>query len=97
MKIIIYNEVGDFGEDKDVAAKLRKELINPCVKERKIITIDFSGVRLITQSFAHALISDVLRSGGESSLNYINFHNCAPGVQGIVETVVQYSLETMED
>jgi hypothetical protein len=52
---------------------------------------------LTTQSFVHALISDVLRSEGEKILDRIEFKGCAPGVKGIIETVVQYSLETMED
>jgi hypothetical protein len=37
------------------------------------------------------------RSGGEKVLDQIEFRNCAPGVRGIVETVVQYSLETMDE
>jgi anti-anti-sigma regulatory factor len=96
MKTIkMFELVGDFGEDKDAAAKLREEEIKPEVKNGLSIIIDFSGVTLVTQSFIHALISDVLRTGGEQVLELVNFNNCSEVVRGIISTVVQYSLDTM--
>jgi hypothetical protein len=66
------------------------------VKAGEAVVLDFAGVNLVTQSFVHALISDVLRSEGERGLDHLVFDHCNEGVRGIVETVVQYSLETME-
>jgi uncharacterized protein DUF4325 len=66
------------------------------VKAGKEVVLDFAGVNLVTQSFVHALISDVLRSEGERGLDHMVFDHCNEGVRGIVETVVQYSLETIE-
>lgn len=66
------------------------------MKAGKAVVLDFAGVNLVTQSFVHALISDVLRSEGERGLDHLVFDHCNEGVRGIVETVVQYSLETME-
>ena len=97
MNIDMFNEVGDFGEDKDVAAKLRKETIAQCVGKKEIIVLDFEDVVLVTQSFIHALISDVLRVNGEDALNYIEFKSCDDVVRGIIETVVQYSLDSMDE
>jgi hypothetical protein len=87
--------VGDFAEDKDVAASLREKEIRPAIAAGENVILDFAGVTLATQSFVRALISDLLRTQGETVLHNIEFKNCVPGVKGIVETVVQYSLETM--
>jgi len=98
MKAIrIAEAAGDFAEDKDLAASVRDEHLRPAVEARRKITLDFTGVTLVTQSFVHALISDVLRKGGEGVLRLVVFKGCNDGVKGIVETVVQYSLEAAED
>jgi uncharacterized protein DUF4325 len=89
--------VGDFAEDKGWAAAIREEAIRKTLTDGGNIILDFTGVTLTTQSFVHALISDILRSEGEKILDKIEFRGCVAGVKGIVETVVQYSLETMED
>jgi hypothetical protein len=94
MKIIMFNIVGDFGEDKDAAAKIRRNDIEPCVQRKETIILDFDDVSLVTQSFIHALISNILRVHGEGSLDYLDFKNCSEVVQGIISTVVQYSLDT---
>jgi hypothetical protein len=98
MKAIrIVETAGDFAEDKDLAASVRDEHLRPAVEAHHKITIDFTGVSLVTQSFVHALISDVLRKGGEGVLKLVVFRGCNDGVRGIVETVVQYSLEAAEE
>ena len=95
--INLYQQVGFFAENKDIAAKLRKETILPTLNSGSSIEIDFSGITLATQSFIHALISDVLRQHGEDVLSRLKFRNCEKAVRGIVEIVVQYVLETIED
>lgn len=97
MKVQVAKLASDFAEDKDVAAKIREETLRPALKRNKEITLDFTGVDLVTQSFIHAMISDVLRRNGEEALDYVVFKGCEPGVRGIIETVVQYSLETIEE
>ena len=96
-EIDLYDHTGDFAEDKDIAARIRDQDIRPVVAGGGNMTIGFSGISLATQSFAHALISDILRSHGEEVLDRIEFKDCNPGVRGIIETVVQYSLETSDD
>jgi STAS-like domain of unknown function (DUF4325) len=96
-RIEIANVVGGFAEDKDWGAAIREEAVRAVLNGGDRIIIDFTGVTLATQSFVHALISDVLRSEGEEVLTKMEFKGCEPGVKGIIETVVQYSLETMED
>jgi hypothetical protein len=88
--------VGDFAEDKDMAGKLRREIILPALSDGKAIRIDFTGVSLATQSFIHALIAEALRRYGEGVLARIEFKKCDEVVRGIIKTVVQYVLETVE-
>jgi hypothetical protein len=97
MIISIYKITGDFGEDKDAAAMIRKDKMRPVLKDGGEIILDFEGVDLVTQSFIHALISDILRTDGVGVLRHIEFKNCATVVRGIISTVVQYSLETAAD
>lgn len=97
MNIVLFERTGDFAEDKDIAAEIRTSVILPTVSSGERVTLDFSGVGLVTQSVVHALIADVLRTEGEEVLDHLVFKGCNAGVKGIVETVVQYSLETMND
>lgn len=97
MRIHMYKYVGDFGEDKDIAAKMRESQIRPNLDKGIAVTLDFEDVHLVTQSFIHALISDVLRKGGEDVLEILEFKNASQLVRGIVSTVVQYSLDTAEE
>lgn len=94
--IPIRTSTGEFAEDKDFAASLRDNRIRTAVKAGEQVVFDFTGVRLATQSFVHALISDVLRSEGEDVLKRIEFKGCNKSVRGIIETVVQYSLESID-
>lgn len=87
---------GDFAEDKDVAAFVREDQIRQALTQGQTVVFDFTGVRVATQSFVHALVSDVLRTQGEAILDRITFRGCTKAVQGIIETVVQYSLESIE-
>ena len=95
IEVSVFDAVGDFGEDKDTAARIREEIIKPCAQRGETVVIDFEGVTLVTQSFVHALISDVLRNGGEDALDRLDFRNCSAVVRGIISTVVQYSLDTI--
>lgn len=92
----ILKSVGEFAEDKDSAARLRKGQILPVLSSGDSIELDFSGVTLTTQSFIHALISEALRIHGEQALAHMSFKGCEPAVRDIVETVVQYVLEARE-
>lgn len=95
--VAVFDLASDFAEDKDVAAEVRDTRIRPALDAGDEVFLDFTGVDLTTQSFIHAMISDVLRTKGEEILDQIAFKGCQPGVQGIIETVIQYSLETLED
>lgn len=89
--------VGSFAEDKDMAARLRIEVILPSLASGEDVEIDFGGITLATQSFIHALISEAIRIHGEEALELMTFKNCGVAPKGIIQTVVQYVLETLED
>jgi len=96
-KIALEKIVGSFAEDKDAAAKLRREKILPVLASGAGLELDFTGITLTTQSFIHTLISEALRQNGEEVLARLKFKGCQPAVRDIVETVVQYVLEARED
>ncbi len=53
----------------------------------------FVGVDTSTQSFVHALLSDVLQKNGPEVLKRLEFKNCNKSVRSIIATVINYSLE----
>lgn len=97
IEIKLFDVVGDFAEDKDAAKDIRESRIRPALARGERVVLDFSNITLATQSFVHALVSGVLRTEGEQILDRIEFRRCEAGVRGIIETVVQYSLETADE
>jgi hypothetical protein len=95
-RINIMAEVGEFAEDKDAAARIRKAQLLPALASGQALELDFQGVTLTTQSFIHALISQALRVHGEEVLSRVQFKGCVPAVKDIISTVVQYVLEARE-
>lgn len=93
IKIAKYS--GSFGGDKDAAAKVRDELLRPALRdENKVVVLDFDGVDFVTQSFAHALLSAIVRKQAKS-LERMRFDNCSDSVREIIEIVVQYSQDDL--
>lgn len=82
--------VGTFGENKDKARDIRLSLITPILESGEDITLDFEGVDSITQSFCHALLSELIRNYGIDVLDRISFANCSDTVSRIIEIVVDY-------
>lgn len=90
-KIIhIFREVGEFAEDKDRAEQIRLTKIAPALENGETVILDFKKVNSATQSFIHALISDVIRKNGIEILDKILFKNCNDIVKGVIEIVVDY-------
>ena len=82
--------VGTFAENKDFARELRRDVILPALKAQGIVILDFSGVESATQSFIHALISELIREFGIQVLDQILFKGCTESVKKIVSIVVEY-------
>jgi hypothetical protein len=86
--------VGSFAENKDLARKIRLENIVPLLETGQEIILDFDKVDSATQSFIHALISNLIRNYGIEVLDRIYFKNCNEIVQKIITIVVDYMQET---
>ena len=93
MEIIVKDFAGHFAENKDYARKIREEKIIPAIDREEIVTIDFKGVDSSTQSFIHALISEILQIQGVKVLDNFKFTNCNKALKSLIGTVVNYSLE----
>ena len=65
MKTInLFQAVGSFAENKDIARNIRINEIIPALEKNEEVTLDFKGIDSATQSFIHALISDIIRRYG---------------------------------
>lgn len=79
-----------FAENKDLASRIRKEKLMPALKKNEEVILDFGGIEAATQSFIHALISDLFRHYGAATLDNISFKNCNENIKKIINIVVDY-------
>jgi hypothetical protein len=92
VKIVrILGRSGIFAEDKDVAAGIREKEIRTALMKGEKVRLDFRGVDGATQSFVHAMISELIRTQGPNVLERIEFKGCIPTVRSVIEIVVEYS------
>jgi hypothetical protein len=89
-EIILFPKVGSFAENKDTARDIRLNEIIPSLVAGEDIILNFEGVESATQSFIHALISDVIRKNGIEVLDRMKFKACNDTVKKIINIVVDY-------
>lgn len=90
-KIKIFEELGvSFAENKDIASRIREEKIVPLLEGKRSVTLDFKGIDSATQSFIHALISDLFRRYGPDFLDKLDFKNCNETVKEVIKVVSRY-------
>ncbi len=95
MRIIkLFPTIGSFAENKDKARDMRLKELIPALEKGEEIILDFEGIEAATQSFIHALISDLIRKYGVEVLDKISFKNCNETVTKIINIVVDYMQET---
>ena len=94
-QIIIFDRAGKFAENKDVARDIRTQEIIPALNENEGVVLDFERVEAATQSFIHALISDILRNYGSDALDRMIFKSCNDTIKKIINIVVDYMQEGM--
>jgi len=90
LTIKVIDSVGSFAENKDLAQMIRREKILPALQEKRDVVLDFSGVTSTTQSFIHALISEVIREYGIDVLDQVLFKSCNDNIKNIVSIVTEY-------
>lgn len=93
-KINIFEHTGKFAGNKDIAREIRLNKILPILTKKDNLTLDFNGVDSATQSFIHALISEVIRQNGIEVLDRIYFEGCNETVKKIIEIVTEYMQES---
>jgi len=93
--IVIFDKAGAFAENKDMARDIRIKEIIPALIQGEEVTLDFDKVDAATQSFVHALISDILRKYGVNILDRVFFKSCNTTVKKIIGIVVEYMQEGM--
>ncbi len=91
--IMIFDQAGEFAENKDVARDIRLQEIIPALDKNEEVILDFEKVGAATQSFIHALISDVLRNYGNEVLERMAFKSCNDTIKKIINIVVDYMQE----
>lgn len=91
--ISVFDRTGAFAENKDTARDIRTGEILPALGGGEEVVLDFAGVEAATQSFIHALISDVIRKFGGEALERMSFRSCNPVVKKIIGIVVDYMQE----
>lgn len=94
-QITIFDKAGAFAENKDIARAIRLQEILPALEKDEEVVISFEKVDAATQSFIHALISDVLRKYGNDILSRIAFKSCNDTIKKIITIVVDYMQEGM--
>lgn len=89
--IIHINErAGTFAENKDIARQIRVDFITPALTAGDEVCLDFEGVTGATQSFIHALLSEILRQKGAIVLDNIVFKGCNGPTRQIIQIVTDY-------
>lgn len=92
-RIEIFPHAGAFAENKDVARDLRLKEIIPALDRGEDVLLNFERVDAVTQSFIHALISDLMRKRGSAVLDHLEFKSCNETVRKIISIVVDYMQE----
>ena len=80
----IFKYAGSFAENKDIARDIRLNKLIPALEKKQNIVLDFEKVEGATQSFIHALISDILRNYGNDILERITFKSCNETIKKII-------------
>ena len=93
IEIKLFETMGSFAENKDLARDIRIKKIIPALDKKKEVALDFKGIDSTTQSFIHALISDLIRKYGVENLDSIYFKNCNENIKKIISIVVDYMQE----
>ena len=83
----------NFAEDKDIAKAIREDYIIKYIISKEKVILNLKEIDSSTQSFIHALISEIFQKYGETALNLVEFKNCNVAIKSLIATVINYSLE----
>ena len=92
--IKLFKKVGSFAENKDIARNIRLKEIIPALEKNQNVVLDFNKIDGATQSFVHALISELIRIYGNEVLDKIQFKSCNITVKKVINIVTDYMQES---
>jgi hypothetical protein len=92
--IKLTKKVGTFAENKDIARDIRLKDIIPALDKGDSVILDFEGIDSATQSFIHALISDLFRKYGNEVLDKVEFKSCNEITRELISIVTDYMQES---
>lgn len=95
-EIKLADRVGAFAENKDIARDIRLNTIIPLLEKNQGIILNFEGINSTTQSFIHALLSDLIRKYGVEIVERLQFKSCSPTVQKMISLVFEYMQESLD-
>lgn len=93
--IELFKQTGGFAENKDIAREIRLQKIIPALEKNENVVLDFQHIDAATQSFIHALISDLIRKYGDDVLDRIQFKSCNETIQKLITLVIEYMQESL--
>lgn len=86
--------VGIFGENKDLAKRIRLETILPNIEKGNEVALDFSGMTGATQSFIHALIAEPIMTYRDKAFKNLFYIDSNADISGIITIVYRYLQES---
>lgn len=95
MIITLFPKTGVFAENKDIARDIRLHELIPALEKGEHVIIDFENIEGATQSFIHALISDLVRKYGGDLFDRLQFKSCNATIREIILIVADYMQESI--
>jgi len=90
LKLLDIFESSDIGSRH--SGRILREKIEELLGNSNTITLDFSGINLVTQSFIDEAIGVIIRQIGPSFHHRIHFKDCNDVVKSVITMVATYSL-----
>lgn len=90
-RVVITPTVAGFVEDKDQANRVRETVILPEVSAGRPVGIDLTQARIISHTFAHALLYMPVIVAGQAAKQLLYIHVKEPQVRDIIRIVAQYA------
>ena len=84
-------------EEKEVARFLREELIKPALRRDEEVELDFVRAQVVTQSFIHALLAEVICRFEEKALDLLVFAHCSDEAAQVIRTVIDYTFMALDE
>ena len=91
----LHELTGVFAENKDIARAIRQNDMLPAIKNNETVILDFAQVQGATQSFIHALLSELFREYSLEILDQLEFKNCNETIKSVINIVVDYMQESL--